>query len=286
MRLLSIVSIAFVLGACAAESADDSGDVGDSQAFTSSADTASCKLSRDQILTAAKTAGRKKAITRGLAWFDKKVPYSQSKSFEGYRTDCSGFVSMCWELDSSLTTANLISNNSSSNLLGSYDELLPGDALVRRVGGEGHTMLFLGWNDTKKASACVVEQRSTKLGMQFHVRTSSELKSDSYKPIRATKLANDADGAAGAGGGDDDDDTTTAPNAAPGNSGSADDADQCFLQCIQPSTAANKYVQCSMKCQNQSCDDSCFKQFCGTSTSACDSALKKCDQQCGTAPPN
>jgi hypothetical protein len=282
MRLLSLLSITCLLAACAAESADDgNGDVGDSLAFTSAADTGGCSQSRDQILAAAKTAGRKQAITRGLSWFDQKVPYSQSKSFQGYRTDCSGFVSMCWELGSSLTTADLISNNSSSSLLGSYDDLLPGDALVRRVGGEGHVMLFLGWNDAKKGTACVVEQRSTKLGMQFHTRTSSELKSDSYKPIRASKLTGGSDDSSGAasGAGDDDDET-----AAPPPDDSAD-GQQCFLQCIQPNAVANKYVQCSMKCQDQTCDDSCFKQFCGKTQAACEQALDGCDQQCGTAPP-
>jgi hypothetical protein len=111
--------------------------------------------------------------------------------------------------------------------------------------------------------------------MQFHVRTTSELQSDSYKAIRAKKLQNDtAAPSAPAPGSADDDDETAAP---------ADDADACFLQCIQPSPNANKYVQCSMTCQDQTCDDSCFNQFCGNTANACDNALKRCDQQCGGA---
>lgn len=35
-------------------------------------------------------------ISRGQDWVDKHVPYSQTGSHDGYRTDCSGFVSMCW----------------------------------------------------------------------------------------------------------------------------------------------------------------------------------------------
>ena len=37
-------------------------------------------------------------ISRGQDWVNKKVPYSQNATHDGYRTDCSGFVSMCWEL--------------------------------------------------------------------------------------------------------------------------------------------------------------------------------------------
>lgn len=35
-------------------------------------------------------------MARGQKWVDKNVPYNQNKTYDGYRTDCSGFVSMCW----------------------------------------------------------------------------------------------------------------------------------------------------------------------------------------------
>lgn len=41
---------------------------------------------------------RSAIIARGQVWVDKNVPYSQTKTYDGYRTDCSGFVSMCWQL--------------------------------------------------------------------------------------------------------------------------------------------------------------------------------------------
>jgi hypothetical protein len=37
-------------------------------------------------------------LARGQDWVDKKIPYSQTKTYDGYRTDCSGYVSMIWEL--------------------------------------------------------------------------------------------------------------------------------------------------------------------------------------------
>lgn len=43
-----------------------------------------------------KCVARSTMIARGQSWVDKHVPYNQQGSYDGYRTDCSGFVSMCW----------------------------------------------------------------------------------------------------------------------------------------------------------------------------------------------
>jgi hypothetical protein len=179
---------------CGAE-VDDGGDVGDSDADLTASSGGSCD--RNKLLGAV-SGDRKTVLQRGLSWFDQKVPYSQSKSHEGYRTDCSGFVSMCWDLGTSFTTADFVAGEGDDSLLKSFDDLVPGDAMVRRVGGSGHVVLFAGWQDAKHTSACVVEEESTKLGMQFHVRTASSLKSSSFKPIRADKLADSADSTSGA----------------------------------------------------------------------------------------
>ena len=73
---------------------------------TSKVTGGSCSASRDDIL-ASTSAARQAAIQRGFAWLDAQVPYSQSKYYGGYRTDCSGFVSMCWDLGTSTDTAEL-----------------------------------------------------------------------------------------------------------------------------------------------------------------------------------
>jgi hypothetical protein len=193
-RLVAIPTIsallaALLLAGCAADpSAADptaDGDVGET-ADSADALTSSCKLSRDTIIGS--VAGeRATAIERGFAWFDAHVPYSQSRQHEGYRTDCSGFVSMCWELGTSLTTASFSAGTDVSHL-GSYNDLEPADALVRRVGGTGHVVLFLGWNDAAHTAACVLEEASTASDMQFRTRTVSSLKASSFKPIRADKF--------------------------------------------------------------------------------------------------
>ena len=40
-------------------------------------------------------------------WVNEEVPYSQSAYYEGYRTDCSGYVSMGWQLSDSYWTGSL-----------------------------------------------------------------------------------------------------------------------------------------------------------------------------------
>ncbi len=182
-----------VLAGCSAEGATDAdtdvdpnnSDVGET-GETAEALTSSCKLSRAQILGSV-AGGRHEAIERGFEWFDDHVPYSQSRQHEGYRTDCSGFVSMCWKTGTSYTTASFSSGTASSSL-GSYNNLQPADALVYRSGGHGHIVLFLGWNDNAHTSACVLEQASTATDMQFRARTTASLHASGFKAIRADKF--------------------------------------------------------------------------------------------------
>jgi hypothetical protein len=199
---------AFALSACASEidPADVNGDTGETSSAIS---TSSCKLSRSTILASA-TGGRRTAIERGFGWLDAQVPYSQSAYKAGYRTDCSGFVSMCWQLGTSYTTADFSSGGGKSGPIGSYSKLLPGDALVHRSNGSGHIVLFLGWNDSSHSAACVLEQASTASDMQFRARSASSLTAGGYKAIRADKL--DGSGSAATAGDDPADDNDPAGN--------------------------------------------------------------------------
>lgn len=184
------VFASIVIAGCGVASDDPDEDTGDGDvgetADTAEALSSSCKITRSQILESA-VGARREAIVRGFEWLDDHVPYSQSRSHEGYRTDCSGFVSMCWKLGTSLTTAGF-SSGASSSALASYNSLQPADALVMRSGGHGHIVLFLGWNDAAHSSACVLEQASTASDMQFRARATSSLKNSGFRPIRADKF--------------------------------------------------------------------------------------------------
>jgi hypothetical protein len=221
-----LVPLLFVSVAC---SASDEGDAGDSES-SGDALTSGCSMSRSEILSST-SAGRRRAIERGFGWLDENVPYSQTGNNDGYRTDCSGFISMCWELSQSFTTVDFYSGGGESQRLEEYDDLLPGDALVRRGSGSGHMVLFLGWNDTAKKGACVLEEASKELDMEFRVRTTSSLRSGGYRAIRADALSSDTEMPvpAEAEGGDDgdygDDEPPAPPPADDGNDGTGGNGD-------------------------------------------------------------
>lgn len=64
-----------------------------------------------------------------------------------YRSDCSGFVSMCWHLPSSLTTASI----ATGTVQIAPSSLQAGDAICASSalnGGSGHVVLFDHWIDT------------------------------------------------------------------------------------------------------------------------------------------
>lgn len=134
---------------------------------------------------------RRTALERGFKWLDDDVPYSQGRQHEGYRTDCSGFVSMCWDTGTSHTTSTYASGGGGTQALGSWDDLVAGDALVKR----GHIMLFTGWSDDAHSSVCALEQSSTANDMQFRARSVSSLRGQGYKPIRNEKMGDEGPGA-------------------------------------------------------------------------------------------
>lgn len=93
---------------------------------------------------------REQIIARAEHWVKKQVPYSQASWWKdgttggSYRQDCSGFVSMAWQLKESLTTQSL---PAVANRLSGFDQLQAGDALDYPA---AHAVLFGGWTDKAK----------------------------------------------------------------------------------------------------------------------------------------
>ena len=91
-------------------------------------------------------------MMRAKYWVDLNVPYNDYFANpngyyqDGYRRDCSGFISFVWQTgitaDGGLNTSDF--NNSNNYPKISEEELLPGDALVSTADG-GHIVLFGGW---------------------------------------------------------------------------------------------------------------------------------------------
>jgi hypothetical protein len=99
---------------------------------------------------------REEILWRARRWVRAAVPYDRAGERDGYRTDCSGFLSYAWCLDRSYTTRDL---GQVSCPIATSD-LLPGDGLLwHKQDGDkiGHVVLFAAWRDTARTVAAVWE---------------------------------------------------------------------------------------------------------------------------------
>lgn len=99
---------------------------------------------------------RSTIISRGQDWVDKNIPYN--KTYDGYRTDCSGFVSMAWGLPRPGHTTETLGSVSKTISKG---ELQAGDALL--CPGT-HVTLFVNWADGSKNSYVMMEEGNPSSG--------------------------------------------------------------------------------------------------------------------------
>ncbi|MGW0582064.1 peptidoglycan-binding protein [Streptomyces sp. NPDC002920] len=91
---------------------------------------------------------RAEIIRRARRWVSAGVPYSMTGySSDGYRQDCSGFVSMAWNLPGNEWTGSL--DNFGTRI--SKEELQPGDILLFHNPANpqkgSHVVIFGGWTD-------------------------------------------------------------------------------------------------------------------------------------------
>jgi len=132
---------------------------------------------------------RADVIKRANVWVQVKVPYSQSRYAtvsgslvatttspwsKGYRTDCSGFASMAFDLKSSAGTPLSLDTGSFPGRLVKIDksQLLPGDIIVRpktlKIAGKtvpyGHAVVFGGWTDSAKTAYWGLHQSGSAKG--------------------------------------------------------------------------------------------------------------------------
>lgn len=137
--------------------------------------------------------GRSDIIERGMTWLEAGVKYDAGAYYQGYRRDCSGFVSMAWSYKDSPGTIWFPPFNYSGKYafeLGSLDDLAPGDAVNRRTriknsAGNlvGHVMLFGGWATFDHQELFLIHEYSTgKPAALIRIRR-SEL--DDYVAIRS-----------------------------------------------------------------------------------------------------
>ncbi|MFD3919921.1 peptidoglycan-binding protein [Streptomyces sp. NPDC058595] len=87
-------------------------------------------------------------INRAKRWVSAKVPYSMTKYWsDGYRQDCSGYVSMAWNLDGNEWTGSLSRFGTRID----RSDLQPGDILLFHNPSDptkgSHVTIFGGWTD-------------------------------------------------------------------------------------------------------------------------------------------
>lgn len=102
---------------------------------------------------------REEILQRAQRWVDQKVPYSMTGHWsDGYRQDCSGFVSMAWGLGTSETTWTLPAH--ADRIVAA--DLQPGDALILNnpndPAGGSHVVLFAGWLNSAHSQYMGYEQ--------------------------------------------------------------------------------------------------------------------------------
>lgn len=109
---------------------------------------------------------RQEMLNRAATWLTAnngaQVPYSQAKVWkDGYRQDCSGYVSMALGLPTPGTNTVGLATNRSITRPVSLGELKPGDLLIDAAGDNNnrHVVIFEKWNNDAHSSYTAYEQR-------------------------------------------------------------------------------------------------------------------------------
>jgi len=95
---------------------------------------------------------RADVIARAKVWVANKVPYNQDATYQGYREDCSGYVSMAWDSSQPGHTTQTMHEIASPI---TKDELQDGDCLLYAA---EHVVLFAGWTNSDKSEYTAYEE--------------------------------------------------------------------------------------------------------------------------------
>ena len=134
--------------------------------------------------TTALAITRPTVLARAQSWVDKPVPYSQAKYHLGYRTDCSGYVSMCWQTGVSWSTSSFHAVTHAIKV----SELKPGDAMLEKG---YHIRLFYNWTNGSHTSYLAYEA-GTKVAVARVHSLSADLKAG-YVPTRYNAILDGPD---------------------------------------------------------------------------------------------
>jgi hypothetical protein len=132
---------------------------------------------------------RRDIVARARTWLDVRVPYGRQVSRDGYRTDCSGYVSMAWHTSRNHWTGDL-------NTIGvpiRYEDLRPGDMLLRHDADDpvrgSHVVLFDHWSGPVGGDFVVYEQTPPATGRRAW--SSLGYRRDRFQPYRYVNVLED-----------------------------------------------------------------------------------------------
>ncbi|WP_138905593.1 peptidoglycan-binding protein [Streptomyces albidochromogenes] len=143
---------------------------------------------------------RAEIIDRAKRWVDARVPYSMEKYWsDGYRQDCSGYVSMAWNLDGNEWTGSLAQYGT----LTAKEQLEAGDILLFHNPADpnkgSHVTIFGGWSDDGRTHYIAYEQtrpHTRKLATPYAYWNNSAR----YVGYRYNGISGGAGGGTGGGG--------------------------------------------------------------------------------------
>lgn len=116
-------------------------------------------------ITFSKPTAQKWIMWRAQTWVTDHVAYNQGSTHDGYRQDCSGYVSFAWQLPKPGTSPSGLSTYSYKI---PFDSLQPGDALNNP---SAHTMLFVKWVDKNQGTFIAYEEGNPASGTKQRTLT-------------------------------------------------------------------------------------------------------------------
>jgi|GEM_PF-3092633 hypothetical protein len=117
-------------------------------------------------VTIAPPSQRQWIIWRAQTWVIDNVAYNQSSTHDGYRQDCSGYVSFAWQLNNKPGTSPSGISAYANQI--PFDSLLPGDILNNP---SAHTMLFVKWVDQSAGTFIAYEEEYVGVGTRERTLT-------------------------------------------------------------------------------------------------------------------
>jgi hypothetical protein len=158
---------------------------------TSSTNIAVQAAAQDKAVTPLATISRAKVIANAKTWHphtSSRVPYSQSKTHGGYRTDCSGYASMALALGKpGLNTVGLAKSSVTTRI--KMSQLKQGDLVIDATGTSStrHVVIFEKWANSAHSSYWEYEQRGG-YGTDHRTRTYGLSSGSQYHAYHPKKL--------------------------------------------------------------------------------------------------